>query len=204
MEKTIEFRKTYRYELINNCAEVDTFLYILHGYGQLAKYFAMKFSDLPKNIMIIAPEGMHRFYLRGSSGRVGASWMTKEGREMDIADNIRWLDALNDELETAFRPKKKILLGFSQGGSTAIRWERYGQSNFDQLIVWASDFPPEEKEEAVKTTQKRHFFIGTEDEYFDADKQLALSDQYKNHGFSIHVYPGKHDIDLTRLKKIIL
>ena len=30
---------------------------------------------------------MHRFYLEGSSGRVGASWMTKEAREDDKKEN---------------------------------------------------------------------------------------------------------------------
>ena len=40
---------------------------------------------------IIAPQGLHKFYLEGTSGRVGASWMTKENREDDIKNYLVYL-----------------------------------------------------------------------------------------------------------------
>ncbi|MFT7345493.1 MAG: putative esterase, partial [Lentimonas sp.] len=70
----------------------DQLLIVLHGYGQLSQFFIQKFSSLTHQCDIIAPEGMHRFYLNGSSGRVGASWMTKEERETDIEDNQKYLE----------------------------------------------------------------------------------------------------------------
>ncbi len=72
--------KTARYfqngELNQSTSEVWI---VCHGYGQLANFFLRKFDLLNSNTTcIIAPEGLHRYYLEGSAGRVGASWMTKE------------------------------------------------------------------------------------------------------------------------------
>ena len=75
-------------------------------------YFIRKFRALFDDLLVVAPEGMHRFYLQGSSGRVGASWMTKEAREDDIADNLRWLQELDAHISAQYRPKRKLLLGF--------------------------------------------------------------------------------------------
>ena len=47
-----------------------------HGYGQLAKYFIRDFESLGPEHVAIVPEGLHRFYREGMSGRVVASWMT--------------------------------------------------------------------------------------------------------------------------------
>ncbi len=60
---------------------------LFHGYGQSASYFLMNFKDFePENSLLIAPEGLSKFYLKGVDGRVGASWMTKENREAEIQD----------------------------------------------------------------------------------------------------------------------
>ena len=72
--------------------------------------------------IIIAPEGMHRFYISGASGRVGASWMTKEAREIDISDNLSFLEALDSSLSKEFNFEKKYLLGFSQGACLSLEF----------------------------------------------------------------------------------
>ena len=54
-------------------------LYVLHGYGQLPAFFIRKFqAQVNAGWRVVAPEGAHRFYLKGTDGRVGASWMTRE------------------------------------------------------------------------------------------------------------------------------
>ena len=88
LEQTLLLQKHFRYYLSENFTSKRKLLIALHGYGQLAQYFAKKFIDLPEDYALLVPEGMHRFYLEGTSGRVGASWMTKEGRELDIEDNL--------------------------------------------------------------------------------------------------------------------
>ena len=95
MEFQFTHPKTFRYHILNEGTNAKKVLYVLHGYGQLAEFFVRKFRELGDEYLIVAPEGMHRFYLQGSSGRVGASWMTKEDREQDIKhDDERQSDQL--------------------------------------------------------------------------------------------------------------
>src|SRR5690554_3872961 len=51
---------------------------------------------------------MHRFYRKGTQGRVGASWMTKEARLDDIEDNHKYLDKLAEHLLKGKSYKQRI------------------------------------------------------------------------------------------------
>ena len=205
MEYKLSFKKSFRYEVLKNIDNPYIVLYVLHGYGQLAKFFIQKFKSLNKNILIVAPEGMHRFYLQGNYGRVGASWMTKEDRKTDITDNIGWLNALDEKISEKYTIKKRILLGFSQGGSTAIRWRLYNKVIFNAVIIWGSDFPTEDKEKAeiLVDDNENYFVVGSKDEYFNENKRNELVHEYKLLGFNINTYDGNHDIDTKTVNKLI-
>ena len=130
-----------------------------HGYGQLATYFARHFQSVTNSgstsstRLIVIPEALSRFYLDGPGAgarytRIGATWMTKEARETDIADVTRYLD---DVLVAACAradvdPLSVPLgvLGFSQGTATASRWLALSPllarrpRRADQLVIWGS------------------------------------------------------------------
>ncbi|OFZ51575.1 MAG: hypothetical protein A3D92_08555 [Bacteroidetes bacterium RIFCSPHIGHO2_02_FULL_44_7] len=204
MEFTFQHSKTYRAEIRNPISDSTTVLYALHGYGQLAKYFMRKLYDLPEDILLVVPEGMHRFYLNGTGGRVGASWMTKEAREIDIADNLAWLDALDARITKKYGIQKRYVLGFSQGGATALRWAFHGQISMDALCIWASDFPPDLFDATPKELRPIcHYLIGDKDPYFRADRQDELCSLFRSKGFEIHQFDGEHDIDTKILKPLI-
>ncbi len=202
---TISINKTARYTDTNNYNDADKLLIVLHGYGQLPYYFIRKFEELTSlGYYIIAPEGLHRFYLNGTSGRVGASWMTKEGRLDDIKDNISYLNCLYKSVNHDDKFSKKIILGFSQGGATASRWVNTNNILFDQCILWASVFPedvpfPEKSNE----TLKYDFVVGTNDQYFSKDDIVVCINKYKESGINSHVFNGIHDIDMHILKQVI-
>lgn len=203
MERSIIANKSYRYEILQGSEDSNTILYVLHGYGQLAKYFIRKFESYT-NLTIVAPEGMHRFYLNGSSGRVGASWMTKEARELDIADNVNWLNELHKELTKEKKFKKIWLLGFSQGGATAARWKELGEVSFDAMILWACVYPPDLENVVTKGRSSSYFVLGSEDEYYSGESADEITDFYRENGFEIIQYGGKHDIDKATLTDILL
>ena len=205
MENSFYFTKTFRYETLNEEKRPTKIIYVLHGYGQLAKFFILKFNTLSDDYLIVAPEGMHRFYLNGSSGKVGASWMTKEARETDIKDNIDWLNALDSDISKKFNIEERILLGFSQGGATAIRWKMNSRLPFDKTIIWASDFPPdmESQIDQLKGDNGNYFVIGNEDEYFNEDQQNKLISLYKSVDFKISTYLGRHNIESTTLLQLL-
>jgi len=127
----------------SNCREVWL---VLHGYGQLSQFFIRSFSSLvAEHRLIVAPEGLHRFYIEGFAGRVGASWMTKEERDSDIVDYLEYLDLVLKELRNQGVPQnaKINLLGFSQGASTACRWFFHTKEEVQAIVLWSGMVPPD-------------------------------------------------------------
>lgn len=195
--------RTFRYWISGDFEKANKLLIVLHGYGQLAEFFIRKFKDLNEDFLVVAPEGMHRFYLNGTSGRVGASWMTKEDRESDITDNLNWLTQLYDEITEQKTFKKTILLGFSQGGASAARWYYSNKVHFDQLILWASVFPPDLEKPQIKSKSNNYFVIGADDEFYNAEAQKAEIEFYKTIGYETLLFSGKHDIEISTLNRIL-
>jgi predicted esterase len=197
--------KTFRFATLGELSTAHTILYVLHGYGQLSEFFIRKFSSLGEGYFVVAPEGMHRFYLNGTSGRVGASWMTKEARETDIADNINWLNDLDKRIDADNQQRRKVILGFSQGGATAARWYYNREIHADQLIMWASVFPPDLtiEKEIRSNEDKGIFVVGSQDTYFeDIDGKMAI-EHFQQLGFTPFTFDGGHDLDENTLVKLL-
>jgi predicted esterase len=120
--------------------------FVCHGYGQLAEQFIGQFEALDDGSrLIIAPEGLSRFYLKGTAGAMGASWMTRADRLREIDDYLAYLDALYTQVfERIDRDGVRVVvLGFSQGGATAARWVSHGSGHADHLVLWAALVPDE-------------------------------------------------------------
>lgn len=213
-EHHIRVKRTLRYYTAGN-PDAGKKLFALHGYSQHPKYFLRKIASLGgQDLELIAPEGLHRFYIHGHSGRVGASWMTKEDRENDIADNIAYLDQLVDEL--AARPipmpreatDERILMGFSQGTATAVRYFCATQHAFDKLILWAGSFPPDlslpDNRDKLNTVGI-DLVVGDEDEFIHSEHILELKSLFDHEGISyrIHRFRGGHDLDLNTLQALL-
>ena len=181
-------------------------LIALHGYGQLASYFSKAFENLPETCDFLIPEGMHRFYLEGSSGRVGASWMTKEEREMDIADNLNYLNQLLNTHLKEHSYDEIHVLGFSQGGATAARWVGQLKMSINKLILWACVFPDDMQhtfEAGQCPVKERIFVLGDEDPYFTGEQGDQATSYYRKLDFSLILYPGTHRVQPEVLQQII-
>lgn len=205
IEAVLEVPSSLRYRLLVPEGTVKSIVYVLHGYGQLVEYFHLKFTGVHSDdTLFVFPEGRHRFYLKGTSGRVGASWMTREWREEDIRLNVLSLDLLHREIIQKYPAEKITVLGFSQGGATAARWVAFGKVPCDHLISWASVYPPDLTTEAHATVAKKcTFVLGTEDEYFPVSEQDALLAAYQSMGIHTVRFEGKHDIHEETLKSIL-
>jgi predicted esterase len=158
---------------------------------------------------VIAPEGLSRFYVNGLTGRVGASWMTKEDREDEIKDQCEYLNAVAMDAGIDLQnPKQKIvLLGFSQGTATTVRWLLNSGFKANALVLWAGSFPNDVNPAKVLNHVAEdgfHYVYGTKDEYLkdlDMNEKLApLAEQgLKRH---IWTFDGPHTMDKDMLKKI--
>lgn len=207
MEEKIQITKTVRYFTHGNPASAHNIWIVLHGYGQLPKYFIRKFHQLnPDKNFVVAPEGIHRFYRKGTSGRVGASWMTKEARLDDIQDNHHYLDQLTTHLLQNKNYKQRFLLGFSQGGATASRWHQNGSFHADHFILWGSMFPEDlllDEKKSELFHSNNYFVFGDSDPFFEGQiNHIELFLKRQNFSIQIKKFNGAHDIDAQTLLEI--
>lgn len=189
--------------------ETDLWI-ILHGYGQLAPYFLRKFkSQFTDHRLFVAPEAQNHGYLKGFSGRVGANWMTKHEREIDILNNHRFLNQVLAKNLGQFSGSPSIhILGFSQGCATATRWAAALSSPIKSLTLWgwgfAHDMDFGEASNKFSDTDVR-FVEGDSDAFVTAEKKLEQEEflAKMNMKKETILYKGGHDIYETPLKKIV-
>ncbi len=206
-EKKVEFSFSARYYTSGTLdASTRQVWIIIHGYGQLAQYFIKKFQTLnEKNICVIAPEGLSRFYLSEltdqgrKDNKVGATWMTRENRLMDIDNYLAYLNAMCETELSSYPTVPVTLLGFSQGCATVCRWAAQGKIKFDKLILWAGLFPPDmdfEAGHAVLSNKKVYMVAGDQDQFVTADRMKefdGLAAQLDIQPKKI-IFSGKHEI----------
>jgi len=214
--KSVTFSIEARYATLGELnANTKAIWFVVHGYGQLAQYFIRKFSTLEaENIFVVAPEGLSRFYLENVSARrqsgnnrVGASWMTRENRQMDIENYVRYLDAVYHDVVVDAPEVSVTLLGFSQGAATVSRWATQGKCKFKKLILWAGVFPPDmdlEHGSEVLQNKETHLVYGTSDPFLTDTRFTEMKTVSERLGVipMITTFEGGHDIDSAVLKKL--
>ncbi|MEX2590902.1 MAG: hypothetical protein WD334_11915, partial [Chitinophagales bacterium] len=140
----IKTTRTARCQLLlpkSNKSEINECWVVLHGYAQLASTFLKSFEAFQTDHrIIVAPEGLNRFYAKGFNGNPAATWMTSEDRENEIEDYCNYLQKLYETIKQQYTLNsncKFILLGFSQGVATLSRWINRMEPDFDILVFYA-------------------------------------------------------------------
>src|SRR6266550_3563546 len=90
-----------------------------HGYAENAERHIDELDRIPgvDEWTIVAIQALHPFYL-GRTQEIVASWMTRQERELAIADNKAYVRSV---VSTLPRPRTLVFLGFSQGTAMAYR-----------------------------------------------------------------------------------
>lgn len=200
--KKISVAKTARYFVLGQpSSSLRSVWFICHGYGHLANYFLKHFEPLNDAAnLLVAPEGLHRFYVKGFSERVGASWMTKEDRLDDISDYINYLDKVYGEVMQGISGNVTVnVLGFSQGAATAARWLCMGKASAHNLILWAGAFPPDidfRSNTAALSSTRKWFVAGDNDEFITPAQVSEHSEFLDKMGMEHELirFNGKHEI----------
>ena len=208
----IQVPKTARYYYLGSPGpHIQKLWYIIHGYGQLAGQFIKDFDILLDNhTLVVAPEALHRFYLHGGSGPIGASWMTKEDRQHDIADYLNHLNTIHDTISRLLHttPRQITILGFSQGVATACRWHAAGTIPTNRLLLWGSPIPTDLPFEDPATvarfqTTDIHLINGTNDPIYRSRQFQQTLTTLQTHNIPHHqtTFNGQHQIKPTILAK---
>lgn len=209
-EHNLTVPRTARYYTLGTPSESITDLWIVcHGYGQLARFFLRHFSVLDNgHTLVIAPEALSRFYLDGFSGRVGATWMTKEGRFSEIEDQTTYLNLLlKEQLAQLPENVRVTVLGFSQGGATVSRWLATQNMSVHRLILWAASFPEDidfATGKAAFTNLPVAMIYGTEDEFITPETLQRKQQLMQELGIAPQVYTfeGGHTLHPETLKLV--
>jgi predicted esterase len=152
LERHLRVQRSARVFVLGTPGAATTELWIAcHGYGQLGAGFAQALEPLEHDSrVIVVPEALNRFYLgdphklHGPDSPVGATWMTREDREREIADYVEYLDLVTSTIvrEAGARvPPAIVALGFSQGVATVCRWASMGRTTVQRLILWGGTLP---------------------------------------------------------------
>src|ERR1051325_10844778 len=113
-----------------------------HGYGEAASDHLRALQTIPGSDewLVVAVQALHPFYTRDQ--RVVASWMTRDDRELAIADNVDYVGRVLARVRADYRTSPTLVFaGFSQGGAMAYRAAVSYPA--DGLIVLAADVPPD-------------------------------------------------------------
>ena len=215
MEYHLTIPRTARYEQLGELSAATRQLWLVaHGYGQLAEYFSRHFESVqaldPEGTVIVAPEALSRFYRSGTSGYVGASWMTTADRLAEIADQAAYLDALLAHLLAACPPDVRVtVLGFSQGTATVSRWlaSRAGHWRPHRLILWAGDFPADIDAGAARQLLHELSVVlvsGAQDSYVGEEKIRAQTEALRpyNPQLSTRSFEGNHTLHAPTLQRL--
>ncbi|MFI5279268.1 MAG: alpha/beta hydrolase [Gemmatimonadales bacterium] len=215
-ERHLAVRRTARYHTLGEKSDaLRQVWFVLHGHGQLSGFFIRHFAPLKDDSrLIVAPEALNRFYLEPTSwqgagqARVGATWMTREDRLVEIEDYVRYLDALQHEVLSGLdrRRVRVVLLGFSQGVATALRWSCLGRMQPDLLVAWAGALPMELDEKCVAHLRGRVVrVIGNGDDLATEEAVTAEDARWARLGLGAETvrFNGGHELNAEVLLALV-
>jgi predicted esterase len=139
-----------------------------HGYAQSADVFLERLAGLSRGgrWRVVSVQALHPFYT-GRSEQVVANWMTRQDRELAIADNVAYVDAVLDQLEREFgSPRAIVYAGFSQGVAMAYRAGLLGRRACAAIIACGGDVPPELEPAQTRAWPQVLAATGRDDAYY--------------------------------------
>lgn len=206
---SIRVQKTARYYTCGPAQEqVRSVLVVIHGISMLAGDFIQSFTaSTPEGLLLVAPEGLSRYYLDRKYERVGAAWMTRVERLAEIEDHVAYLDQMLDELMNALPAHVEVnVLGFSQGCATAWRWVKQGRVQPARLVLWTGTVPEEMDETmAAKLAAARLWgFYGLQDEVIPVERIRPHAQWIGTQAahLTTHFFDGGHEILPTVLQEL--
>jgi predicted esterase len=167
-----------------------------HGYGETADKHLEELRKIPGSTqwVLCAVQALHPFYNR--TGEVIASWMTRLDRELAIADNVRYVTSVVDELRRTLPVSGDLVfLGFSQGAAMAYRAAAGSGHPCRGVVVLGGDVPPEIESRDLSAFPPVLLGRGSSEEWYDAAKMEHDVGLLRAKGVDIRpvVFTGGHE-----------
>jgi predicted esterase len=165
-----------------------------HGYAETAGDHLQALQTIPghEDWLLVSIQALHPFYTRKE--RVVASWMTRDDRELAIADNVDYVGRVLRRVNADYHATDTLVFsGFSQGGAMAYR----AAANYraSGLIVLAADVPPDVVQHRAVPLPPVLLGRGTKDEWYSETREAADRAALERVGVHVEtcVFEGGHE-----------
>ena len=156
-----------------------------HGYGEGAEAMLERLRTIPgaDRWILVAVQGLHRFYRRRSEDVV-ASWMTRQDRDVAIADNVAYVGSVAEAVAGEWPADGRIVYsGFSQGVAMAFR--AAAARGAGGVIALGGDVPPELDSPMLARVSSALIGRGLRDQWYGAETFAADARRLREAG--VHV-----------------
>ena len=165
-----------------------------HGYAETAGDHIEALQTIPATAdwLLVSVQALHRFYVRRE--RVAACWMTREDRELAIADNVDYVGRVLAHVRARYETREPLVFsGFSQGAAMAYRAAACYRA--DALIVLGGDVPPDVVYQRQVPLPPVLIGRGTRDEWYTEAKEAADREALATIGAQaeVCVFDGGHE-----------
>ncbi len=158
-----------------------------HGYaeGVDPQFERLRSTPGADRWLLVAIQGLHRFY-RGRSNDVVAGWMTRQDRELAIADNLAYVASVVGAVSREWKTDGRVVCaGFSQGVAMAFR--AAASMKADGVIALGGDVPPELEPAALATISAVLIARGTRDQWYTSEMHEADVRRLRASGTAVDV-----------------
>ena len=171
-----------------------------HGYAERAEDMLDELRRIRggRPWLLVSIQALNRFYTRSQD--IVANWMTREDRDLAIADNLDYVAAVIESVRREQPVSTTVVyVGFSQGAAMAYRAAAFAAQRERAvpraagLIVLAGDVPPDVAPELANMPRVL-IGRGTDDGWYTDEKagaDLELFDRAQVTP-AVHVFDGGH------------
>jgi predicted esterase len=169
IERSIATRTHGRYLVVPPAALGPAPLLVgFHGYAEGAEAQLERLRTIPgaDRWRLASIQGLHRFYQRRTN-EVVAGWMTRQDRELAIADNLAYVAGVIEAIGREWPGASRVVLaGFSQGVAMTFRAAAAAAGRVDGVIAVGGDVPPELDAAALAHVPAVLVCRGARDEFY--------------------------------------
>jgi predicted esterase len=167
-----------------------------HGYAENADEMMERLHAIPADASWtrVSIQALHRFY-RGRSQTTVASWMTRQDRDLLIADNVAYVDEAMAATAGARSIERLVFCGFSQGVAMAFRAGLLGARKADAILALGGDVPPELLADTGIEFPRVLLARGARDEWYSGEKMGSDEASLEARGARVDtvVFDGAHE-----------
>jgi predicted esterase len=197
IERSIAVNTHGRYLVVPPAEDAPAGLLVgFHGYAEAAESQLERLRAIPGSTRwhLVAIQGLHRFYQRRTN-EVIASWMTRQDRDLAIADNLAYVEGVLDAVSRDKSASRLVFAGFSQGVAMAFRAACATARRVDGVIAVGGDVPPEIDAASLARVQTALVCRGARDEWYTDEKFQQDVARIRQAGAAVHpvAFDGGHE-----------